>query len=98
MQHNFIWIPLPGVGSNMLDDWNQISSDMFQQAGQIFKTIGSNMLVVAGTMDGFKLSTMVGEKFNMYLCQMTQVYRLKLSTMVAETFEIYLSQLVKKCT
>ena len=42
----------------------------------------------------FKLPTMVGEKFEIYLSQMAK-NAFKLSTMVGENFEIYLSQMAK---
>jgi len=40
------------------------------------------------TKNAFKLSTMVGENFEIYLSQMTK-NAFKLSTMVGEKFEIY---------
>ena len=42
----------------------------------------------------FKLSTMVGEIFEIYLHQMTK-NALKLYTMVGENFEVYLLKLLK---
>ena len=42
----------------------------------------------------WKLSTKVGENFEIYMSQMAK-NALKLSTMVAENFEIYLSQMAK---
>ena len=41
-----------------------------------------------------KLSTMVGENFEIYLYQMAK-NAFKLSNMVGETFEIYFSQMAK---
>ena len=39
-------------------------------------------------------ATMVGENFEIYMCQMAK-NALKLSTMVGENFEIYMSQMAK---
>ena len=44
--------------------------------------------------NAFKLSTMVGENFEIYMSQMAK-NALKLSTMVGENFEIYMSQIAK---
>ena len=42
----------------------------------------------------FKLSTMVGEKFESFLPQMAEIF-FKLSTMVGENFESFLTQMAK---
>ena len=44
--------------------------------------------------NGLRLSTMVGENFEIYLSEMAK-NELKLSTMVGENFEIYLSEMPK---